>query len=436
MTLLQEIMIEVFSTLRSNGSTISIGELLDGLNLADEIESEVQLGELKGNLRLLWGAANHDQRTRDTFDSIWEAHIIPRSNLLFGARSAQSEDNSQSGALANSVMVLTPAEHSESASDAQPEKPVASTQEVELSEISPNAVAISTSARLTSNESGGNNSGSSNRIGSGDFKKKSHPSRWLSRFSRGRRRYTFKVVTDIPALLPQVGVIPASVPADLKFVSHDAIYAYKPISRLSMAYSWRYLRRPVSDGPANILDIEATIARVAHQGFFLSPVYRRWQSNHAHLMLLIDQDGSMAPFHGIARDLVETASQESSIQQVDVFYFHDVVDDRVFTDEYLLNNIDVGEAMEYCTPNTSVLIISDAGAARGHQNRKRCDLTVQMLTRFQQSTTLIAWLNPMPRERWTESSAERIASQTQMFQLDSDGFSGAIDVLQGKGAAS
>jgi uncharacterized protein len=119
-----------------------------------------------------------------------------------------------------------------------------------------------------------------------------------------------------------------------------------------------------------------------------------------------------------------------------VVYFHNVFDEVFHTDENLLTWISVDEAMQQCTPNTSVLIVSDAGAARGNLSKERCEISEKMIVRVQQNTNLLAWLNPMPRDRWVGSSAEVIADQVQMFQLDADGFSSAIDVLQGRGVAS
>jgi uncharacterized protein with von Willebrand factor type A (vWA) domain len=92
----------------------------------------------------------------------------------------------------------------------------------------------------------------------------------------------------------------------------DELRAYWPVSRRSMVYTWRYLRRPVKDGPRNVLDLAATVERAARRGLFLEAVYERRETNHAHLVLLIDQGGSMVPFHRFTRDLVETACEESN----------------------------------------------------------------------------------------------------------------------------
>jgi len=62
---------------------------------------------------------------------------------------------------------------------------------------------------------------------------------------------------------------------------------YFPVSRRSMSYLWRYLRRPVADGPEEVLDIRETVKRVTRQGFFLAPVCRRREGNRAILLLLV-----------------------------------------------------------------------------------------------------------------------------------------------------
>ena len=115
---------------------------------------------------------------------------------------------------------------------------------------------------------------------------------------------------------PEVASLPVQAAPFTPVENEDrgALHEYYPISRRSMVYNWRYLRRLVPDGTLDILDIDATIERATCQGFYLSPVYRHRKRNHARLLLLVDQNGSMTPFHRFSRDLVETALYESSLQ--------------------------------------------------------------------------------------------------------------------------
>lgn len=210
--------------------------------------------------------------------------------------------------------------------------------------------------------------------------------------------------------------------------------SYWPVSRRFMSYMWRYLRRPVHDGPADILNIVATVEKTAKQGFFLAPVYERRTRNYAHLVLLIDQGGSMTPFHRFSRNLAETAQHESGVGVVDVFYFHDVIAGSVYLDPFMTTTIQFDEVLEHSTADTSVLIASDAGAARGGRKLERIKATTEFLYRLKQQTSMIAWLNPMPNDRWAYTSAQIISHLIPMFQMDSDGFSNAIDVVRGQTA--
>ncbi|NEP02583.1 MAG: VWA containing CoxE family protein [Symploca sp. SIO2E9] len=223
-------------------------------------------------------------------------------------------------------------------------------------------------------------------------------------------------------------------PTAMENEDNSALQAYYPITHRSMAYSWRYLRRLVADGPVDILDWEETIKQVTKQGFYLAPVYRRRKKNHAHLLLLLDQNGSMTPCHGFNRDLVETACNQSSLQpeKINVFYFHNVPAENVYKDLYLTEPTPFQEILTTCDNETSVLIVSDAGAARGYRTLERIRATTRFLLKLKRYTSLIAWLNPIPKERWIGSSAEIIANLVPMFQMDKYGLSNAIDIIRGQ----
>lgn len=209
---------------------------------------------------------------------------------------------------------------------------------------------------------------------------------------------------------------------------------YTPLTARAMAYGWRYLRRPVATGPIDVLDLEATVEQSVRQGFYLAPVYRRRYQNAAQLLLLIDQRGSMVPFHALTRDLVETVTTSGALQesQVEIFYFQNspllgLYADRDFTTPYAF-----AQVLETLSVNVSVLIVSDAGAARGQRHLTRIEQTILFLVQILQETPKVAWLNPMPEYRWSGSSAEMVALHVPMYPLSETGFSQAIDTVRGQ----
>ena len=211
------------------------------------------------------------------------------------------------------------------------------------------------------------------------------------------------------------------------------LQSYWPVSRRSMSYSWRYLRRNVAEGPAEVVDVPETVRITAEQGFYLEPVMQRRDYNRAQLLLLIDQNGSMMPIHQFTREMVETALYESGLTegQVTVCYFQNVPVDYVYRDIFLTEPVALEDMLAVCNSDTSALIISDGGAARGYRRLERIRGTTRFLRRLRQTTQLCAWLNPVPIERWEGSSAEMVANLVPMFQMDDDGLSNAIDVVRG-----
>jgi uncharacterized protein len=238
---------------------------------------------------------------------------------------------------------------------------------------------------------------------------------------------------DLPEKSEEFQPLPIRVPqisADIEDLSEFQLYF--PVTRRSMTYLWRYLRRPVADGSVDVLDLEATVEMAAKQGFFLAPSYRRREVNRAHLVLLIDRDGSMVPFHRFTRDLVDTAREDGQIERVDVFYFHNLLESYAYSDDRLTKPVLFDRVLAGCDRDTSVLIVSDAGAAKGYRRVERIRKTTDFLVKLKQRTNLTSWLNPMPIDRWRGSSAELIAYLVPMQQLDDDGMGNAIDIVRGQ----
>ncbi|MDX1984581.1 MAG: hypothetical protein SFV51_30195 [Bryobacteraceae bacterium] len=227
-------------------------------------------------------------------------------------------------------------------------------------------------------------------------------------------------LTPIPVKTPPAPALPFG----------ERPQTYWPITQRAMAYGWRRLRRPVADGPADVLDLDATVSRAVHDGFFLQPAYTRRVRNHARLTLLLDMNGSMAPFHSFCRDLAATATAEPTLEEVAVFYFHNLPE-AFYLDRYLTRP--AGPLLPAIEPDTSILVVSDAGAARGHHRSQRVRATNEFVTACRRHTPLMAWLNPLPRERWNGNSASAISQFVPMRQLDDEGFRHAVDLLRGYG---
>ncbi|AMW27647.1 hypothetical protein [Arthrospira platensis] len=207
---------------------------------------------------------------------------------------------------------------------------------------------------------------------------------------------------------------------------------YLPLTKRKMKQTWRYLRRPIREGPLVELDVTATIEKIIRDGFFLEPVLVPQRRNRVELVLLLDVDGSMVAFHPLGDRLKETATRGGKLGASRVYYFHNCPVDYVYGKPGYSEAVRVEEMLRGLSPNRACLLIfSDAGAARGGYSEDRLQLTERFLGQCQQHLRYLVWVNPVPRERWAMSTAGEIGKLIPMFECDRLGLQNAVKVLRG-----
>lgn len=207
---------------------------------------------------------------------------------------------------------------------------------------------------------------------------------------------------------------------------------YFPVTKRQMKQSWRYLRRLVREGVPTELDVEATVTKIVRQGILLEPVLMPPRVNRTDLVLLIDREGSMVPFHDLSRQLLETATRGGRLRQTRVFYFHDYVDEYIYRHPALIDAQQLDEMLAEVGERAAILIIGDAGAARGSFDKIRVERSQVWIEQLQKSAKYVAWLNPMPRDSWQHTTAGEIAQMLPMFAMSRTGMNAAISVLRGR----
>lgn len=236
-----------------------------------------------------------------------------------------------------------------------------------------------------------------------------------------------------------------------------------PLAAREVAQAWRHLRRPVRSGPPAELDVAASIRERALRGVATPPVVVPRRRNAVRLMLLIDRNGSMAPFHGYIDFVVAAIRDAARIDDVLPTYFHDVPGSandrsvldadpfradldpvldriaplrggRVYLDPGLTQGIALANVLAQVTPATAVLVISDGGAARGNLDVGRLLDAVALLKAVGPAASGTGWLNPVAAQRWAGTTAEAIARHVPMYPFTRQGLYAVIDALRGRPA--
>jgi uncharacterized protein with von Willebrand factor type A (vWA) domain len=228
-------------------------------------------------------------------------------------------------------------------------------------------------------------------------------------------------------------ILQASSTEEFFFNRYITSDEYFPVTCRQIKQSWRHLRRPIREGPPVELNVEATVKEIGRKGMLLEPVLEPRRTNHAELLLLIDQGGSMTPFHLLSRRLQETIFRGGHLEKVGIYYFHNCPTEYLYHDPAHNEFERIEEVLNSrYSQQAGVLVFSDAGAARGGINNERIELTKIFLDLFKRRFRYIAWLNPLPHSRWTGTTAGVVKQSVPMFDLSRRGLDNAISVLRGR----
>jgi uncharacterized protein len=235
-----------------------------------------------------------------------------------------------------------------------------------------------------------------------------------------------------------------------------------PLTYREVAQTWRRLKRPIRRGAATELDLEATIAQRCQLGMVTNVVMRPRTTNVARLLLLVDRQGSMAPFHRFCDEVCLAIQEAGRLGETAIYYFHNVpaegADDRVlkpligqlfpvldpilreveplqdgyvYTDRDLLMPKSLPEVLEADGRGASIVILSDAGCARRQYRVSRLLDTIACMKAIRTYSPDCVWLNPLPKKYWLNNTAGQIARHIPMFPLDREGLEQAVNVLRG-----
>lgn len=260
------------------------------------------------------------------------------------------------------------------------------------------------------------------------------------------------------------GGLPPILLTDVKISERPFVFEPQfPLTYREVAQAWRRLRRPVRSGPSVELDIEGTIVRRSQLGVATSVILRPRRRNVARLLLLVDRQGSMAPFHRFCDEVCAAIQQAGRLEETTLYYFHNapaegadeqvlesltgrlfpaldpilpkiqpLLEGNLYADPDLLSPVPVADVLESHAIDASVVIISDAGAARNRYRISRLLDTISFMKALRSYTLHYVWLNPLPRRYWRNSTATQISRHVPMFSLDQEGIQRSVNVLRGQ----
>lgn len=189
-------------------------------------------------------------------------------------------------------------------------------------------------------------------------------------------------------------------------------------------------------------DIDGTIRATCDNAGNLKVVYDRPRKNTVKVMLLMDSGGSMDYYSRLCSALFQSVSKSNHFKDLQVFYFHNCIYSRIYTDprlrpksviptDWILKNI----SSEY-----KVIIVGDAQMEPSelldgsYYSYGVCDSIpgIEWLTRFREKYPHLIWLNPSERPYWGgwwAKTYDIIHKDFDMYDLSIDGLNAGLKKL-------
>lgn len=214
-------------------------------------------------------------------------------------------------------------------------------------------------------------------------------------------------------------------------IGEDYVLNPQPlISPRDMAVLWRRYRRSTRHGPRTEMDLAATLRERCRRGLLCRPVCRPRRSNSARLLILADASPSMDPWRPFLATLAASLPL-GRLARAELRYFNNQPRRQLYATPNLDEPEDRDEVLRRHA-GAALLVVSDAGSARGALNRRRALQTADFLADARRLFPSAVWLNPMPARRWAGTTAGLIAhGPVPMLPIDAPNLLRAIDILRG-----
>ncbi|WP_431470445.1 vWA domain-containing protein [Sphingosinithalassobacter sp. LHW66-3] len=203
----------------------------------------------------------------------------------------------------------------------------------------------------------------------------------------------------------------------------------------------RRLRRFAREGAADELDLDATVAGTARQGW-LDIQMRPERHNAVKLLLFLDVGGSMDPFIKVCEELFSAATSE--FKNLEFFYFHNCPYEGVWKDNRrrFSERTPTWDVLHKYGHDYKLVFVGDAsmspyeithpGGSVEHFNEEAGAAWLQRLTNTYPAAV---WLNPVPEQHWGYSQSVRLIRELmtdRMYPLTLDGLDEAMRELSRK----
>ena len=208
----------------------------------------------------------------------------------------------------------------------------------------------------------------------------------------------------------------------------------------------RHLRQfsGLVDLPATEFDVDNTIKDTCDSGGTLKIRYKKPRQNTVKVLLLMDSGGSMDYYSKLCSSLFQAVSKTRHFKDLKVYYFHNCVYSRLYTDPTMhpSSSVETEWVLSNIPTDYKVIFVGDAQMAPyelgssysywGDSSSPKSRSGLDWLKLFRSRYDHTIWLNPSQRPAWGDywtRTYDTIAQVFPMFSLTVDGLEDGMKKL-------
>ncbi|MGK7391899.1 MAG: hypothetical protein ACNS60_16230 [Candidatus Cyclobacteriaceae bacterium M2_1C_046] len=187
----------------------------------------------------------------------------------------------------------------------------------------------------------------------------------------------------------------------------------------------------IEESATEKLDVPETIRSGLKRGGLFIPELTSEKNEELRVMVLIDNGGySMAPYVRSVQNLFRKMKTRFA-HDLEVYYFHNTIYDRVYSDERRSKSIPVDNLLSH-NKDYRIFFIGDAAMAPYELS----SLSIHNLKAISQKFKKCVWLNPEPLKYWPYTYTNQVIQQLiPMFPLTPAGIERAVTSMNSKSAS-
>jgi uncharacterized protein with von Willebrand factor type A (vWA) domain len=210
--------------------------------------------------------------------------------------------------------------------------------------------------------------------------------------------------------------------------------------------AFRKLRQYSSriDASKTELDVDETVEKTGDNAGRLTLSYEKPRLNTIKLIILFDSGGSMLPYSRLTSRLFSAVSKSNHFKDLQFFYFHNCVYERLYTDPRCKRGewVDTDYVLRKYGEGYRLILVGDASMAPSELTMRGGNTIIglynevagiEWLQTLKKRYAKSIWLNPLSEAVWDgaygSASIELIREIFPMYELSVDGLEAGIKKL-------